>query len=334
MSKNSIDRFEKHREYIKGKKVLFIATKNVDYLRIVQEKNFFEQYALSVNYIQSEKKGYFIRIFEVFLKLLFTDIREYDLIFVGFQAQFIIPFFYWKMRKKEIWSDFFISLYDTLVFDRKKIKDKTFLSKMVKFLDGYTLHKSDLVICDTIAHGLYFCHEFMVEENKMKVFYLEADKSIYYPRSVDKPYKCKDKFIVFYFGSILPLQGVEIVLQAAELLEQENTIHFIVVGPIGEKIEKKELQNVTYIEWLHQEELANYIAFSDLCLAGHFSGNINKAMRTIPGKAYIYDAMNKKIILGDSTANHELFQEDEKHIFVKQGSAEKLAEVIQRYAIY
>lgn len=329
----NIDRFEKRKGQLKGKKVLFIATKNTDYLRIVQEKNFLEKNAKCVDLISSDKKGYFIRIFEVFWKLLLINTKKYDLVFVGFQAQFIIPFFYWKLREKEIWSDFFISLYDTLVFDRKKLKDKSFFAHVAKILDQYTIDKSNLIICDTIAHGTYFCEEFQVSYEKVNVFYLEADKSIYYPRKTEKPAEYKDKFIVFYFGSILPLQGVEIVLQAAELLEQNRKIHFIIVGPIGNKIEKKKLNNITYIQWLSQDKLAEYIAFSDLCLAGHFSNTINKAKRTIPGKAYIYNAMNKRIVLGDGPANHELYQEDDKHIFVEQGSARALVDVIEKSSI-
>ena len=68
---------------------------------------------------------------------------------------------------------------------------------------------------------------------------------------------------------------------------------------------------------------------SDLCLAGHFNKDINKAKRTIPGKAYTYEAMNKKMILGDNEATHELYEEgDGTHYFVEMGNAEKLAEKI------
>ena len=76
------------------------------------------------------------------------------------------------------------------------------------------------------------------------------------------------------------------------------------------------------------EELANYIAMADLCLAGHFSGEIEKAKRTIPGKAYIYDAMKKKILLGDNSANHELFEEKDGKYFVQMGNPKALADRI------
>ena len=46
-------------------------------------------------------------------------------------------------------------------------------------------------------------------------------------------------------------------------------------------------------DWLPQEKLAEYIDMADLCLAGHFNAAVEKASRTIPGKAYIYQAMGK-----------------------------------------
>ena len=220
-------------------------------------------------------------------------------------------------------------MYDTLVFDRKKIRENSIFAKILKAIDKRTILLADYIISDTKEHGKYFIEEFNADKEKINVLYLEADKSIYYEEKIEKPYKLKDKFIVLYFGSILPLQGVDIVLGAVDILKNHKDIFFYIIGPIQKKYNKIEGDNVEYIDWLSQEELAKYINFSDLCLAGHFNKNINKAKRTIPGKAYIYDAMNKKMILGENPANHELFTENKgKYYFVEMGSSEKLAEKI------
>ena len=100
------------------------------------------------------------------------------------------------------------------------------------------------------------------------------------------------------------------------------------IGPIPKDYEKPIQNNVEYINWLSQEELAEYIANSDLCLAGHFCAEIDKAKRTIPGKAYIYASMQKAMILGDNKANRELFEEDKKTQFVKMGDAAELSKKI------
>lgn len=313
---------------IRNKSVLYIATKNADYLRVQQEINLVKQYSLNCKIIVSGEKKYWKRLFHVYKSLLFMPIREYDVIFVGFMAQMIIPVWGWKLKSDCRIVDFFISVYDTLVDDRKKISKDSLIAKAVHWIDQRTIGVVDWVVSDTRSHGQFFSEEFKVSKEKVLVLYLEADSKYYYPMKATRPIEWKDKFLALYFGSILPLQGVDVVLQAIELLRDRKEIHFIVIGPIADKYKKVESDTVTYIEWLSQEELARYIAYADLCLAGHFSADILKADRTIPGKAYIYEAMRKKIVLGDSSANRELYCEDENHIFVEKGNAEGLAQTI------
>lgn len=225
--------------------------------------------------------------------------------------------------------DFFISVYDTLVDDRKMLKDKTAISKLIKKIDEWTISSADYVISDTRTHGKYFCEEFHIPEKKIIPIYLKADISLYHPMCVERTEKYRDKFIVLYFGSILPVQGVEVILETIEQLKNNKNIHFIMIGPISEKYKKVVSDTVTYYEWLPQEELAEQIAGADLCLGGHFSATIGKANRTIPGKVYIYQAMEKMVVLGDSDANRELFKQDKKTLFVKRGSSEELTECIE-----
>lgn len=129
-------------------------------------------------------------------------------------------------------------------------------------------------------------------------------------------------------ASMLPLQGADIVLQAIALLEDEKDIFFQIIGPIPQKYDRPVQDNVEYIDWLEQEELAAYIANADLCLAGHFNAAIGKAHRTIPGKAYIYEAMGKRMVLGDSKANHERYDAADGVYWTKMGDADALAGVI------
>ena len=101
------------------------------------------------------------------------------------------------------------------------------------------------------------------------------------------------------------------------------------IGPLGKKETPVASNNIEYIDWLPQDKLAEYIAMANLCLAGHFNGEIDKAKRTIPGKTYIYRAMGKPVVLGDSPANRELFDEAEEGVyFVPMGNPEALAERI------
>ena len=315
-------------EFLNHKKVLFITTKNLDYIRNSQELRLIKAQAASCQVIGSCQKSYVKRLFSVYRKLLFTKMKPYDLVFVGFAPQLVVPFFR-RLRKRELAIDFFISMYDTLVRDRKKFKDGSFPSRLAKWLDRRTLSLAQEIVTDTRAHGTYFVNELGADAEKLHVLYLEADTSIYYPREQKKEGGLEGRFVVLYFGSVLPLQGVPVILEAMERLRMREDIFFYMIGPFGEAAKKPDTSNISYIPWLSQEALAAKIAEADLCLAGHFHGTIGKAKRTIPGKAYIYRAMGKPMILGDNEANRELYrEEDGKTYFVEMGDAEALAEKI------
>jgi len=312
---------------LKDKKVFFISTKNVDYIRNTQEIQLLKKKAKSVDVIAYKDKSYGKRLIKLYSKLLFTNTKKYDVVFIGFAPQLVLPFFNFKFKKNYVIIDFFISVYDTMVDDRKKFKEGGICAKFAKWLDRACLTSAKKVICDTDAHGDYFAEEFKVDRKGINTLYLKADNDIYYPRPQDKS-GLEDKFVVLYFGSVLPLQGVETIMKAMDILKDKEELYFYFIGPVGNDVKKTEAPNIEYINWLSQEDLAEYISKADLCLAGHFNGNIGKAVRTIPGKAYIYENMNKKMILGDNKANRELFKEDDKHFFVKMSDGEALAEKI------
>ena len=310
---------------IRNKRILYIATKNSDYLRLTQEIRLLREQGNEVDVIASPSKSYPKRLLYVYRRLLTVDMDRYDLSFTGFAPQLVMPLFGWKLSRKPVVMDFFISMYDTLCFDRKKFRPQSIPGKLMKLIDKRTLRRADLAICDTKAHGRYFCEEFGFPQEKMRALYLEADTSIYYPRETAK----NEYFTVLYFGSILPLQGVDVILDAIKLLANEKGLRFIVVGPLGKNGRRTGEGITEYIEWLTQEQLAEKIASADLCLAGHFNGSIMKAKRTIPGKAYIYRAMGKPMILGDNAATRELYSENEEGIyFCPMSDPEALAELI------
>lgn len=317
--------------YINNKKVLFITTKNPDYIRNTQEIALIAEHALSYTVIASHCKSYPLRLLSIYWRLFTTRMSDFDTVFAGFAPQLILPFLSWKCKDIPIVEDFFISLYDTLCFDRQKFSPYGRIGRILHRIDEMTLAAADAVFCDTNTHGQYFIQEFHAEPSRLTTMYLQADSSIYHPMQISRPAALRDKYIVLYFGSILPLQGIDVVLQAFDLLKNYGNLYFYCIGPIQDHkltAPRPESTSIEYINWLPQQELARYIAMADLCLAGHFNASIAKAKRTIPGKAYIYQAMNKPMILGDNPANHELFSNDSKVTFVEMGNPHALANAI------
>jgi len=317
---------------LENQRVLFITTKNTDYIRNTQETALLSEKAAQLTVLGSKSGSYVKRLAYVYVHLLFCSMKRYDVVFAGFSPQLILPLFGWKFRGKTVVIDFFISVYDTMVCDRKKFRKGGVLARLCRWLDKRTLRGADACICDTNAHGDYFSSEFGVPRENFRTLYLEADTSIYYPRKRTKPAEAQGRFVVLYFGSVLPLQGVEVISEAMRMLAEDARFFFYFIGPASERVEAS---NIRYFDWLAQEQLAEYIACADLCLAGHFNAGINKAKRTIPGKAYIYRSMEKPMILGDNPANRELFDESMDGIFfVPMGDAQALADRIVDISVH
>lgn len=329
---------------ISEKRVLFITSKNLDYIRNSQEIALLQEAAASVQVIGSKEKSYVKRLLFVYKNLHKIKSDDFDVAFVGFAPQLILPFFKGKLRKKPLIIDFFISVYDTMVLDRARLKKGSFVAKLCHRLDERTLELADYIVCDTVAHGNFFIDELGALPEKMHVLYLQADSSYYFPAKdieekdsnssvhmSERSAKEKKPFTVLYFGSILPLQGVNVILEAIGHFVEEDGICFEIIGPIPKDMACPQASNIHYISWLSQEELGNHIRQADLCLAGHFSGTIEKAARTIPGKAYIYEACGCPMILGDGPANHEFFTEDARHHFVTMGDAHALEAGIRHF---
>ena len=316
-------------ESVRNKRILFITTKDIEYIRNTQEYRLISSVASGVEVVYSNKHNYIIRIVDVWRRTTRSKVRKADAIFVGFEPQFVIPYIGHRFKDKPIYIDFFISVYDTLIWDRKKFKDGSLLAKYFHHMDTITIKLSDLVVTDTKSDADYFIEEFHGERDKFETIYLEADSTIYYPREKCKSVELQDKFVVFYFGSILPLQGINIILDAIRKMKDDKDVFFDIVGPIPAKYSKPIRENVRYTEWLSQVELAERISQADLCLAGHFNKDIAKASRTIAGKTYIYEMMEKKMVLGDNLANRELFTSDDYHIFVEMNDSIKLVKVIK-----
>ena len=105
-------------QYIKNKRVLFITTKNPDYIRNTQEIAFLEEHASFYTVIASTHTSYPKRLLSIYRRLLTVHMNEYDTVFLGFAPQLVLPLFAWKFKNVDIVEDFFISKIDQLCCDR------------------------------------------------------------------------------------------------------------------------------------------------------------------------------------------------------------------------
>jgi glycosyltransferase involved in cell wall biosynthesis len=309
-------------------KILFIigqpySTRNDTILRGLRENG------IEIIECTNLSKSYFLRYPNVLGKFIFRRKEEFDLIFVGFFGQPLVPIIK-KLSNRPIIFDAFLSAYDTMCFDRKKFRPNSLVGRFFYWLDKHSCELADKILLDTNAHINYFVETFGLEREKLQKVFVSANDSIFYPRPAMKD---ENKFNVFYYGSYIPAQGIDYIIKAAKKLEPYEDIEFKIIGKGMEhkKIIKLRqdlnIKNIKFEDWVPYEELPLEIAKADVCLGGHFS-SIDKAKRVISGKTFHFIAMKKPVIIGDNLANKELFENKKNALFVEHANADALADAI------
>lgn len=178
------------------------------------------------------------------------------------------------------------------------------------FLDKQALKTADYILADTEAMRKYYMRKYGLNKGNTGVLpigFIEKD----FPAEKRLP-KGSDNFIIGFYGSFVPLQGVDVIVKAAHVLRDQNDIQFVIIGSgyvqkeIDRLVDKLNPGNIVFYGWVKYEELAERISEFDLCL-GVFGSSL-KADLVVPNKVYHYAAMNKCIISKRCEGIQEVFR--------------------------
>ncbi|MFA9374592.1 MAG: glycosyltransferase [Poseidonibacter sp.] len=218
------------------------------------------------------------------------------------------------LKRDRIVNDFFISNYDTYVYDRKKITNKNPRAWWKYFQDLINFKFSKYILSDTNEHFKYWESLFGKFSGKHFVFPVLADRDIYFPSTS----KVKnEKVRILFYGSFIPLHGIDIILNAFSLMEKkgiEFEAKIIGKGQMYPKMKdlftKLDLKQVVMNgEIINEKELGEVIREHDIIL-GIFGDSV-KAKSVVPNKVYQALASEKTIITMKSKAINEFFTNED-----------------------
>jgi len=272
----------------------------------------------------------FLDFIKSYFRLFFRHRKlEYDLMIIPWRGIITFPLAKFLSKKPIVFFPF-ISSYQTFVIDRKLIKKNSIKARFLHFADSLACKWSDLIILNTNSKIDYFCNEFGIDKKKFRRILLSADESIFKPLSLKKP---SETFEVLFIGTYIPLHGVEVIIEAAKILQEQKDIKFFLMGKgqtrlhIEELVTKYNLKNVVFMNNLKLEKLPEVINSSDVCL-GIFSNN-QKALSAIPHKIVISLCSQKPVITMDSPGIREIdLRNKENCILVKPNNPSELAQAI------
>ena len=188
----------------------------------------------------------------------------------------------------------------------------------------------DMVLADSIQNAEYYAATFSLRQSNITTINVGADEDVFYPLQLETKRSTKALNILF-FGTFIPLQGAEYIVQAAKLLERENvSFKFIGTGQTLPQVkglaEQLSTCNTEFVDWVEYNALPEEIARADICL-GIF-GVTEKSDRVVPNKVYQCIAMGKPVITADTAATRTVFGNRQNALLCVPGDGGAIAESI------
>jgi glycosyltransferase involved in cell wall biosynthesis len=312
-------------------RILFTCGREAEYVRNLLVRRALRQRFDLVEVTDNQSGSLLLRHLRLLPRLLRALTIPHDLIFTGFHGH-LLTLFLSRLTRKPIVFDTFLSNWDTLCFDRERFGPYTPLGRLAYWLDQRACVAASHCLLDTDAHKRYFVETFGLPASKISAFYVGYDTELFYPRP-EAP--TDGRLVVFYYGTFLPLQGIEHIVAAAKLLEGESDVEFRIIGEgmvyprVRQLADELRTAHLTFYPIIPYSFLPDAIAGASVCLGGPF-GSSGKASRVIAGKTYQFLAMAKPTIVGDSPANREVFTDGEDVLMCEMVDAYALAKAILR----
>jgi glycosyltransferase involved in cell wall biosynthesis len=250
---------------------------------------------------------------------------------LGYPGQLDVPLarvLTW-LKGKPLVLDVFMSIY-LIAQERGLTRHSPFTARLIYLIEKIACLLPDLLILDTEEYVAWFQDVYKIPASRFRLVPTGADDRIFRPIDSERN---DGLFRVLYYGSFIPNHGVLYIIEAARLLRDEPDIHFELIGDGPEKpmavalARQYNLTNVTFEDWMDQEELVRRAANADVIL-GAF-GTTPQSLMTVQNKIYEGLAMGKPVITGDGPAVRRQLVHGENVYLCERANPRSLVEAIE-----
>ena len=282
-----------------GYKNRWFSTEIMDGIRIIRVKTF-----LTANKGNIERSLNFIVYFFLAIKAS-TLVKNIDVI-IATSPQFLCglagniikkiknkPFI---LEVRDLWPDSIIAV--------KIIKENLFI-KLLRIIEKKMYHSADRIVVLTNSFkkhiiGFGFPGEkIMTIPNGVNLNLFNSVKEQKIDRTFD--FTDKGKFIVSYIGTFGLAHGIENIILAAENLQNNSNIHFLLVGDGSKKstllslVKKIGLTNITILPLQPRKVIIKLLELSDVGVITLINSSLFSTV--IPSKIFEYMAASKPLII-------------------------------------
>ena len=282
-----------------------------------------------------------LRYFETLLKVIAVRLRHHpDVYILGFRGHEIFPLIRLFTIGRPLIFDAFMSPSDALISEGKSGAPGRAIGKLLRPFEKLCLTLSKRCWTDTQSHKSFFASQFGITEDRIDVVHVGAvsDNDGAAQQRVAAPENRERPFTVLFYGTFLPLHGMDVLLQACgNVASSDVQIH--IIGGKGRALEHfhalaedLELTNMRHDSWVEFDALKNrVIPGADLCLGGPF-GDTPQARRVVTGKTIQFLSLGKPTVIGATDEPIE-FVDKSNCLLVEQGNPDALAAAIDWAAL-
>ena len=254
-----------------------------------------------------------------------------DIYILAFRGHEIAWLVRWLTRGRLFVFDAMMSPYAALAEERKFGLAGSLLARLWRPFERAALMQADAVLTDTESHSEYLQSQFGISRDKIILVPVGAVEPPVGPR---EPAPSNDVLRILFYGSFLPLHGIDVILDAAAML-RDLPVCFDFIG--GDENDARKLASrmastgrarYSHRAWVPFDELLRTeIPAAGLCLGGPF-GNTPQSRRVVTGKTHQCLASGKATVVG--RIDEELgFIDKGNCLLVEQGDPAALAEAIR-----
>lgn len=234
-----------------------------------------------------------------------------------------------RLLGKKIVLEFYISVFDTVVNDRKNIKPSSFQAKKISYIEKSLTRLATHIVCLNQAEAEYY-RKFMHSgaESKIRVIPLVVDRV--QPRTGQRNNSDRE-FNICWWGTYIPLHGLDKIIEAISLIEK-NSVKLYIFGDLENKstpyrnlVEKYNI--VDSVIFNHEFTFKNgklpdfLIKNCDLAL-GNF-GTSDKATTVLVNKVVDTAALGIPCLTMETLGSLEFFESDKDIIYTKPSPSSK-----------
>jgi glycosyltransferase involved in cell wall biosynthesis len=264
--------------------------------------------------------GAAIRLAVAETRLLARRAPKGDAVIVGYPGHFDLPAAKRAAKGRPIVFNALVSLADTFVDDRARFRPHSLPARALGIVDRKAFDAADLVVADTDADADFFSR---LTKTRVETCFVGAEDRLFTPG-----WTHPDRFTVLFVGKLIPLQGVDVVIEAARLVPD---VRFRIVGSGQlDELLRQPPPNVEHVAWVDYERLPGELHNAG-CALGIF-GTSPKARRVIPNKAFQALACATPLVTADTPASRELLADGESALIVPPGDPAALAEAVKTIA--